>query len=257
MDKIGQVEIHISGIVEDEPLTPDNYDIRDLANILQSVEDMLFPNQKKNRPRITYDIQGGSVKHIFKTAMQYVISFNAILTQIKEAKSIDFLENKTAKVIENFQEIAIKNDYEICITTSVPKGVKLKINKETSYIRKDNIWTDTEFYFYGKILNAGGTNKTTLRIQTEKGVFNIKTPVSFFENLDKNIIHKGDFGIHAKGKQNINGEIDKESLKFIELIEYNTSYNPDYLQSLREKAQYWINDIDPDTWLKQIRKGYE
>lgn len=52
-------------------------------------------------------------------------------------------------------------------------------------------------------------------------------------------------------------EIDRSSLKFVELIDYHPKYDEDYLQTLREKAQkFWLSQIDPDSWLRQIR-GYD
>ncbi len=70
MDKIGDIEIRVVGKSGNLELKPDNYDIRHIASILQNVEDLLFPNGKKDRPLITYDIQEGSVRHIFKTPIQ-------------------------------------------------------------------------------------------------------------------------------------------------------------------------------------------
>jgi len=103
MDKIGEIEIKVVGKSGNNELTPDNYDIKHIASLLQNVEDLLYPNEKKNRPLITYDIQEGSVKHIFKTTIQTVIAFSAILSQIQLNESIDFLELKTARAIEFYK----------------------------------------------------------------------------------------------------------------------------------------------------------
>ena len=101
MDKIGGIEIRVVGKSGNLELKPDHYDIRDIASILQNVEDLLFPSKKKDRPLITYDIQEGSVRHLFKTPVQYVIGFSAILGKIEESNSIDFLDLKTATAIES------------------------------------------------------------------------------------------------------------------------------------------------------------
>ena len=119
MDKIGDIEIRVVGKSGNLELKPDNYDIRNIASILQNVEDLLFPNNKKDRPIITYDIQEGSVRHIFKTPIQYIIGFSAILGQIQESNSIDFLDLKTARAIENIQQLAQQKNYEFQFTTSI------------------------------------------------------------------------------------------------------------------------------------------
>ena len=86
--------------------------------LLQNVEDLLYPNNKKDRPIITYDIEEGSVKHKFKTTIQAVIGFSAILSQVQANNSIDFLELKTARAIENIQNLSRQKNYEFQIKTS-------------------------------------------------------------------------------------------------------------------------------------------
>lgn len=83
MEKIGEIEIKVIGKSGNQDLKPNNYDIKD-----------------------------GSVKHIFKTTIQTVIGFSAILSQIETNKSIDFLELKTARAIENIQNLSVQKDYE-------------------------------------------------------------------------------------------------------------------------------------------------
>ncbi len=123
MDKIGYIEIKVSGSKGNLNLTPDNYDIREIIAILENAEDLLFPSEKKDRPTISYKIEEGSVKHIFKTSIQYIIGFNAIIAQIQQQQNIDFLDLPTAKAIENIQDIARKKDYVFTISTSIDKSM--------------------------------------------------------------------------------------------------------------------------------------
>ena len=78
------------------------------------------------------------------------------------------------------------------------------------------------------------------------------------ENYEENLLYKS-FGIRATGKQNSEtGEIDKSTLKFVELIEYHPQYDEQYLKSLRDKAKKnWLESINPDNWLNEIRGGYD
>ena len=103
MEKIGDIEIRVVGKSGNQDLNPDNYDIKHIAALLQNVEDLLYPNNKKDRPIITYDIQDGSVRHIFKTTIQTIIGFSAILSQVQANESIDFLELITSRAFENIQ----------------------------------------------------------------------------------------------------------------------------------------------------------
>ncbi len=260
MEKIGQIEIRITGSKGNIELSPDNYDIREIMSVLENAENLLYSGEKKDRPNISYKIEEGSVKHIFKTSIQFIIGFNAIIGQVQQSQNIDFLELSTAKAFENIQEIATKKNYIFTIKTSLDNTNEIIVDKTTELYRTEAIWVDAEFYFYGKITNAGGKDKTNIHINTDEfGSVTILTPVSFFENLEENIIHKKPYGIRAVGKQHSEtGELDKSSLKFIELVDFQPTYDEKYLQSLREKAKKsWLGNINPDVWLKEIRGGYD
>ena len=84
MERTGHIEIRVKGKKGNLDLTPENYDIRDVRAVLEQAENLLFPNNKKERPTISYNIEEGSVKHILSTALQVIIGFNAVLAQIQQ-----------------------------------------------------------------------------------------------------------------------------------------------------------------------------
>lgn len=259
MEKIGFIEIRITGSKGNLDLTPDNYDIRDIISILENAENLLYPGDKRERPNISYKIEEGSVKHILKTSIQYIIGFNAIIGQVSQVQNIDFLDLNTARAFENIQDIAAKRNYVFSIKTSLDPTNEVKIDKSTRYARTEAIWADAEFYFYGKVTNAGGKDKANIHIYTEElGTVRIQTPISFLERYDENLLYKT-FGIRATGKQHSEtGEIDTSNLKFIELVDYQPKYDEQYLKTLREKAKKsWLGGINPDNWLKEMRGGYD
>jgi len=257
MENKGYIEIKISGFKGNLKLTPETYDIRELTELIEQVERMLFSGERKERPLISYHIEEGSVKNIFKTTAQIVIGFSAVLGQVQSLQNIDFLELNTAKAFETLQETAIKKDYTFEIGTSVSQSSTLKIDKSTFYYRTAENWVDAEFYFFGKITNAGGKDKANIHLVTDElGTLYIQTPQEILANAEENILYKT-YVIRARGKQNSDtGEIDKQSLTFINLIDYNTRYDDEYLKKLRTKAMNWLNKINPDDWLKDIR-GYD
>ena len=259
MEKTGYIEVNVTGHKGNDDLSPDNYDIREIVSLLENVEGLLFPGEKKDRPTIAYKIEAGSVKNIFKTSIQYIIGFNAVLGQISGSRSIDFLDLQTAKAFETFQQLALKNDYTFSIKTSVQGSHEVVINRATHYIRAEAVWADAEFYFYGKVTNAGGKEKANIHIYTDNfGLIRIETPITFLEKYDENILYKT-FGIRAIGKQHSEtGEIDKSSFRFIELVDYHAEYDEKYLKMLRDKAKRnWLGKINPDDWLKNIRGRYD
>lgn len=258
MEKIGQIEIKIQGQKGNLSLSPENYDIREIIELLQNAEHLLFPNTKKERPTITYQIGEGSVRHIIKTTFQAVIGFNAILAQIKaDNYSIDFLESPTARAFEFFQQEAQKNNYEYEIKTSISEESKIVINKDTRFIRSEELWVDAEFYFYGTIVDVGGKGKANVHLDTkEYGLLKIEASKMLLTNYENNPLYKP-YGVRATGKQNIkSGEVNKNSLQLVDIIDYNPSYKEDYIQTLIQKAKKsWADTTDADEWLQNIR-GY-
>lgn len=258
MEKIGEIEIRVVGKSGNQNLSPDNYDIKHIATILQNVEDLLYPNNKKDRPIITYDIQEGSVRHLFKTTIQTVIGFSAVLGQVQANESINFLELKTARAFENIQNLSRQKNYEFQIKTSLNEDYELTINPSTKFFRTVNMWADAEFYFYGILKDAGGKSKANIHLDTDDyGYLSIETGEEFLKGIEENLLYKK-FGVRASGKQNIEtGEIDTKSLTLIELIDYQPKFDNDYLNSLIKKAKKSWKNINPDEWLLNLRGGYE
>jgi len=259
VEKIGSIEIKITGSKGNLDLSPDNYDIREIIVILENAENLLFPGDKKERPAITYRIEEGSVKHILKTSIQYIIGFNAVIGQINQMQSIDFLDLATARAFENIQETATKKNYAFSIKTSLENSNEIKIDRNSCFYKTEAIWADAEFYFYGKVTNAGGKDKANIHLLTEDfGTIRIQTSISFLEKYEENLLYRS-FGVRATGKQHSEtGEIDTASLIFVELIDYQPKYDEQYLKKLREKAKgTWLGNIDPGDWLKRIRGGYD
>ena len=258
MDKIGDIEIRVVGKSGNQDLKPENYDIKYIASLLQNIEDLLYPSNKKDRPLISYDIKEGSVKHLFKTPVQYIIGFSAILTQIQSNNSIDFLDIKTARAIESIQNISLQKNYEFEIKTSVSENIELKINPTTKFFRTENTWVEAEFYFYGILKDAGGKSKANIHIDTDDfGYLAIETGQDFLMEQEDNLLYKN-YGVRAIGKQNIDiGEIDTKSLKLLELINYNPKFDIDYLSKLINKAKKRWRDVDAERWMMNLRGEYE
>ncbi len=259
MNNIGNIEIIVSGTKGNTPLEPDNYDVAEIRQILEQAENLLITGDKKNRPAISYDIQKGSVKHIFKTTMQYIIGFNAIIAQVNTEKSIDFLDLPTAKAFETLQNIALQKNYSLSLQTSLDNSATLKITAETNYHRTASLWVDANFYFYGKITSLGGKEKSHIHLLTaDAGTIIVQTPREFLEQREDNLLYKT-YGIHVLGKQNTDTwETDKSTLHFIELVNYTALYNEDYLQGLQRKAQKsWSGIEDTTDWLRNLRGGFD
>jgi hypothetical protein len=252
----GHIEIKISGRKGNLALNPDNYDIKEIIDILQNIENLLFAS-KKDRPTISYSIEEGSVRHIFRTSMQAIIGFNALLAQINTNNSIDFLEWQTAKVFEHFQDTAQKKQLEFNIFTSCEGTSNLKINQSTHFFRTEEQWVEAEFYFYGIIVDAGGKGKANVHLDTKEfGLLKIEADKELLTAYENNPLYKS-YGVRALGKQNgKTGDLDKSTLSLLEIINYNPVFKEDYINNLIKKAKKnWSDVTDADEWLQTVR-GY-
>jgi hypothetical protein len=257
MEALGTIEIRVQGIRGSEELSPKNLDIVELRDTLTRVEGLLFPYGGRQRPTVTYEMQAGSVRHVFRTSMQYAVMIGAVLTQIESSGALDFLDLNTAKAIQAFQEEATRKDWKFTISTSAVPDSPLTITRETHYFRDERLHVNADFFFYGKVTTLGGKNKGTIHIDTEEfGNLTIETPQKELENLEKNLLYHI-LGVEASGFQNpVTGEIDRSSLRFRQFLTYELQYDESYLNRLIEKARVsWADITDVDEWLGNIR-GY-
>ena len=258
MDQRGTIEIRVSGSKGNLELSPDHYDIKEIAQLFDTVEAILFSGNKKQRPEITYAIEEGSVRHIFKTSFQSIVATSAILANVLQTGSIDKLDLPTARAIEKLQSDAISKNYEFSITTSEWKDGELRITPQTHYRRSEEIWVDAEVYLYGTLTDAGGKDKSNIHLDTkEYGQVTIDSNKDYLKNIKENLLYK-EYGVRAIGKQSIaTGEMDLSSLKLISLHGFRPVYDEGYLNGLIAKASVSWAGVDVDSFLAEMRGGYE
>ena len=255
MEESGKIEIRVTGRIGNEPLSPDNFDIREIKGLFDVVEALLYPNSKTERPRISYSIEAGSVRNIFKTTRQGAVAFLAVVSMVNESNSLEGLDLTTARALQDVQKSAVRNNFTYEFGSHEKFTPSLTISSETTFHINENVWADAEFYFYGMLVNAGGKDKTNIHLNTkEHGVLTIATEKDFLMDLKENVLYKY-FKVRASGRQNIDTtEIDTSSLRLLELNPYDPTYSEQYLAGLIRKASpKWKNAGDADEWLSRIR----
>lgn len=258
MDKY-EISLRIMGRNGDEPLSPANFDIKQIRFLLDEVENLLYPDKKKrkDRPIISYEMKPGSVINVFRTSLQNVLMLSAMLGAIESDNgSIDRLELNSAQAIENLQAFALHNNYDIEIGTSdKPKRV-FKLSPTTNYVRRANIMVDVECYFYGTMTDAGGKDKANIHLDTkESGSLTIRADKGYLAEFKGNPLYRK-FGARVRAKKNIlTGDIDKSTLVLVELMDYQPRYDEQYLDSLIAKATPKWSGVDVDEWLADLRGG--
>lgn len=256
LEKTGQIEIHISGRQGAFDLSPGTYDIKHILTTLQHVEGLLFGGAKRERPLVTYEIREGSVRHVLTTALQTIIGFAAVLQAVQTQGDLDFLQPDTAKALEFFQAEARQHNYRFEISTSLAAAQGLVIDATTRYERTAATWVEAEFYFYGRITDMGGTSRPNIHLQTaEAGKVVLQATTEELRQIEGNHLYR-DYGVRATGQQDIRtGEVNRSNLRLLEIVDYESRYDAQYLATLRRKAAKNTWPQDPDAWLRELR-GY-
>ena len=255
MKSRGTIEIRVSGYKGNLQLSPDHYDIKEIAQLFDIVESILFSCNKKQRPEITYSIENGSVRHIFKTSFQTIVATSAVLASVLQTGSIDKLDLPTARAIERLQMDAVSKDFEFSISTSEWKDGELRITPQTHYRRSEEIWVDAEVYYYGTLTDAGGKGKSNIHLDTKDGLIKIDVDKEYLFSYQGNPLYRK-FGVIATAKQNImTGAIDSSSLKLKELVEFEPKFDMDYLkEKIAASTPVW-SGMNVDEYLHEIRGG--
>ena len=250
------VEIHIDGMVGSHKLTPKNFDIAELQNILGYAGGLLYPTSGKSRPTISLEIKDGSVRNIFHTSKQAVVQFAAMTALVSSTGSLSGLDLETAKSIDGIQKMSIQKGYSIDFRPSTTDKPTLSITPTTKLLIEKETWADGEFYFYGKITTAGGKQGASIKIDTEEhGLLTISTSKDFLSEIKENLLYHN-CGIRATGRQNVNtDEIDKASLELEEIIDYSPSFDEDYMKSLVKKGTESWKGINSEQYLNKLRRG--
>lgn len=236
---------------------PEDYDIKALRDLLEEVEVLFSPNNRHERPVISYEVKEGSVRNIFRTGMEPVAKVAAVLGLVNASGTVDVLEPRTARPIEAIQRWAQERDLTFTLRTSLPGASELRIDRTTHYLRTEATAVETEVYLYGRVVDAGGKEKPNIHLQVSgQGTYLVSATEEQLTGREDNFLYKT-MGVRAFGRQDLQtGEIEKGSLKLIELIDYDEQYEDAYLYRLQGKAYKWLKDIDPDQYLNDVRGEY-
>ena len=119
----------------------------------------------------------------------------------------------------------------------------------------DEYANDSEVYYYGTLVDAGGKGKANIHLDTKDGVITIDTDKEILTNIQGNPLYRK-FGVRAKAKQNIvTGAIDTNTLKLIEILEFEPKFDMAYLEKKMDSSTPIWSGIDVDDYLSEIRGG--
>lgn len=255
IQKKGQVTIHIEGKYGAEALSPENYDVTLMQSVLGYAINLLDLDRRKERPVTTFHVEKGSVSNIFTTSKQKAVEFASVLALVASTSSIDQLDTRTAIAFEDMQKFAIQNNFNVDISSSESEEHIVHISPTTYFRRTESVWTDAEIYYYGTIVDAGGKKKSNIHLDTKDGLMMIDADKEILANIESNPLYRK-FGVRALAKQNIiTGDIDRNSLKLIEIINFEPKFDMAYLEKKIEASTPIWSGIDADEFLHEIREG--
>lgn len=256
METASYISIKLTGKTVQGDLNPKDIDIAETKELISDVETLLFPTkaEKEERPKVSYDVQEGSVKNIFFIPAANVIMFTALMSEVGKQGSVDLLHQKAAAIIDKWQKKSFTSGREYSIASSVNEIPFLTINRDTKFIALQTDWVNTNLYLYGEIYEEGGLSSSNLHILTDRyGKLTVdasKEQLTTGSNKLYNI-----YGLWVKGKQNIATGFLKD-LSLIDFLIHQQNYDEVALNMLINKASdSWRKVKDKDSWLADIRGG--
>ena len=257
MDTQGHILLTITGKTSEGNLNPKDIDISETKELLSDVEALLFPTkaEKDERPKVSYEVQEGSVKNLFFIPAAKAIMFTALMSEVGKRGNIDLLEPKAAAIIDKWQRKAYTTGREYSFTSSIsPDNAFVKITKESQFIAPQTDWVNTNLYLYGRIFEEGGLNKINLHIQTDRyGKLVVDATEEQLTSGANKLFQT--YGLWVKGKQNLQSGTLKD-LTLIDFLTYQTEYDELALNKLIDKASAnWGKIKNKDLWLNDIRGG--
>ncbi len=247
------IEIYIEGNKGIQPLSVDNYDIKELSSFLRNIDGLLSVGGKRSEVALK-EINEGSVRLRLATTLQTMAVFAATISVISGNETLDGIDPSTAKTVEEIQRDSRIKGYTYSFSTG-NSDKKLIITPSSNYKRSDALWADGEFYFYGIIHDAGGKTIPNIHVDTKEfGSLTIDASKEYLRDQPRNLLYHT-CGIRAKGRQNIaTKEIDRDSLVLIELFDYSPKFDKNYLNDLISKATPILSEItDKQEWLNELR----
>ncbi|MDP5169578.1 MAG: hypothetical protein NWR72_04985 [Bacteroidia bacterium] len=256
MLQTGTFVIHIEGQRSGKPLGMDSLDVKDWIDSLQYGTDLLFPEGGKNRPQVSPQVEEGSIKFLFVTAIAAVIQVHALLSKINQTKELGILPQKQIKAIRYFANLARKESLQITLgdTTSLHQG--LFLDKNTEFQPDNSAWIQVEPIVWGKVINIGGKTNPNIHLETKEfGTLIIQSSEEELADQKKNrLYHPQQLQIQISQHAHT-GEYDSSSARLIKFIDYDEAESNDqYLDRLIEAgSSAWADVQDPDLWLLQQR----
>lgn len=250
---IEQIELKFQG----ENISPESFSLSEIGKILQTIEQLIVPiaanTSKKDFSLKLKSMQPGSLSLALSSSSEPIFKkvFLIIFDAIRRNDLTKIPYNSVQKLDELYRIIKTRKAFLSVFSKSGKSKLLGEINlkDEVNFSGYDNLRGATTVY--GKVMWVGGkTPSVTIEIDTGHS-FTCESPDSFLkfftDNLYKNVILHG-IAIWEPSTYHV-----KDFL--IESVEpHNLRPIDEVLEEMREKFGKYYNDIDPEKYIKEMRK---
>ena len=253
------IDLKIEGLREGEQLRPELLDVDEIVSLLSYARDFLFPENGKDRSRVSVAFKEGSAVVSFDVDPATAIQSHAILADLNAYHNLGLLKPKQVDAIEGIRKFVTEQNFVLYFGIAEKLTEGLKIDRNTKWITPEEIWFDEELYGFGEIVDLRGKTHANVHIDTKDfGVLTIAANKDILLEDDKNRLYKKQ-QLRILIKRNLQtGKFKKGSAQLIEFVDFDRGESHDeYLDRLISASKPYMDKIgDPNEWLKQIR-GYD
>lgn len=251
------------------PISPDTWDVAELARFLQEVEILLRPevasatDRAQNPITISYE-EGSAQLRTRSSRARRERTLDLVsrasrphATQTGDAAAaydLAYLQPKQQKVIRGWfrQAQAFGDVYQI-LDPSTDDKVLLNIDRYTTLIEVDEeVWVPTEQYLQGRILSLGGINKTGLIIEVGQHRYPVEATQEMLEKQEVNrVYHEGILRVRAE-RQLLSGEL--RNIALLHFVDYAPKFDQkEHAQATKQVSAAFADIENLAAWVAQLR----
>ncbi len=253
------IEIRITGIRGEQPLSPANVDVDYLIEALTHARDLLNETRTENEP-LTITLHEGSLALRHDTRSDLAEKFDATLIQFSENLLLDPLDKISRRGLEGLKKMATRYGDTIVVNDASQK--LLLITPDTEFREVKSVWVEAEVYLRGKINNAGGISSPNIHVESDDARFGkllVKATKEQLANDEKNRLYKPQTMRVRIMQDAKTGAFDLSSATLLEFVEASSATHDvkGYIDDLIGRSSGFFSTVkDPERWLAQIR-GHE
>lgn len=248
-------ELKIQGLVEKEVLSTKNFDIAQLKELLEDVDNLIRKPLSKefSKEMITLNYEDGCIRLALFTSIFAIKSLFVDLAEVSSSNNILSIDETRAGVISKWQEKAKRDNTFVFSINDSKNDCLIKIDKDSNFAIPQPRLIDVEIIIYGEITDIGGKGNPNIHIDTGNIVLKAACKKDEIKNCDRLY---STCGVMVAAKQDISTfEISDKDIKFIKFIDYKGKLEGENLMKFIENGTAaWKHIPDSVKWKRNLRE---